>query len=49
MMRVVKHWYRLLREVLDTSSLKTLKAKLDWTLSNLLWLKMSQLIARELD
>lgn len=37
MIRVVKDWYGLLRGVLDASSLKTFKARLDWALSNLLW------------
>lgn len=49
MMRVVKHWCRLLREVLDSSSLKTFKTRLDWALTTMPWLKMSQLIAKELD
>lgn len=48
-MKVVQRWYRLLREVVDASSLKTFKARLDTALSNLLLLKMSQLIARKLD
>ncbi|KFQ97797.1 hypothetical protein Y956_02895, partial [Nipponia nippon] len=34
-MRVVKHWNRLPREVVDASSLETFKAKLDGALSNL--------------
>lgn len=34
--RVVKHWDRLHREVVDTSSLETLKVKLPGTLSNLI-------------
>lgn len=33
-MRVVKHWYRLSRDVVDTSSLETFKVTLDWALRN---------------
>ncbi|KFP46699.1 hypothetical protein N323_11201, partial [Cathartes aura] len=36
MMRVVKHWNRLLREVVDAPSLETFKARLDRALSNLI-------------
>ena len=36
MMRVVKHWNRLSREVVETPSLETFKVKLDRALSNLL-------------
>ena len=35
-MRVVKHWNRLPREVVDAPSLETFKARLDRTLSNLI-------------
>ncbi|KFW11733.1 hypothetical protein N327_01982, partial [Fulmarus glacialis] len=35
-MRVVKHWNRLPREVVDTPSLETLKGRLDGALSNLM-------------
>jgi len=35
-MRVVKHWHRLLREVVDGPSLETFKAGLDGTLRNLI-------------
>jgi len=35
-MRVVKHWKRLPREVLDAPSLETVKVRLDRALSNLL-------------
>ena len=34
-MRVVKHWYRLPREVADAPSLAVFKARLDGALSNL--------------
>ena len=44
-MRVVKAWPKLPREVVDAPSLETLKARLDEALSNLVWLKMSLLIA----
>ncbi|KFV55861.1 hypothetical protein N341_03913, partial [Tyto alba] len=36
MMRVVRHWHRLLREVVDAPSLETFKVKLDGALSNLI-------------
>jgi len=47
-MRVVKHWHRLPREVVDAPSLETFKVRLDGALRNLryLKLKMSLLIAR---
>ena len=35
MMRVVKHWQRLPREVVDAPSLKVLKVRLDGAVSNL--------------
>ncbi|KFW70693.1 hypothetical protein AS28_13958, partial [Pygoscelis adeliae] len=35
-LRVVKHWPRLPREVVDAPSLETFKARLDGALSNLL-------------
>jgi len=38
---VVKHWHRFPREVVEAPSLETFKA----ILSNLVWLKMSLLIA----
>jgi len=44
-LRVVKHWHRLPREVVDVPSLETFKARLDGALSNLIWLKMSLLTA----
>jgi len=34
-MKVVRHWNRLLREVVDAQFLETLKARLDRALSNL--------------
>jgi len=33
--RVVRHWHRLPSEVVDASSLKALKARLDGAVSNL--------------
>jgi len=47
-MRVVKHWHRLPREVVEALSLETLKARLDRALSNLIWLKISLLTAGRL-
>ncbi|KFM11433.1 hypothetical protein AS27_03549, partial [Aptenodytes forsteri] len=35
MLRVVKHWQRLPREVVDAPSLETFKVRLDGALSNL--------------
>ena len=35
-MRVVRHWHRLPREVVDAPSLETLKVRLDRALNNLL-------------
>ena len=40
-MRVVRHWHRLPREVVDAPSLETFKARLDGALSNLVWWKVS--------
>ena len=48
-MRVVKHWNRLPREVVDAPSLKKFKVRLNRALSNLIWLKMSLFIAGRLD
>jgi len=47
-MRVVKHWHRLPREVVEAPSLETFKASLDGALSNLIWLKMSLFTAEGL-
>ncbi|KFP11663.1 hypothetical protein Z169_06852, partial [Egretta garzetta] len=35
-MRIVKHWNRLPREVVEAPSLETFKARLDGALSNLI-------------
>ena len=40
-MRVVKHWNMLPREAVDAPSLAVFKARLDGTLSNLVWWKGS--------
>jgi len=45
MMRVVKHWHRLPREVVDAPSLEMFKARLVKALSNLIQLEMSLLTA----
>jgi len=47
-MRVVKHWCRLPREMVDAPSLETFKVRLDGALSNLIQLKMSLLTGGEL-
>jgi len=47
-MRVVKHWNRLPREVVEAPSLETFMARLDGALSNLVQLKMSLLSAERL-
>jgi len=44
-MKVVRPWHRLPREVVDAPSLGTFKARLDRSLSDLVWLKMSLLTA----
>ena len=41
LMRVVRHWHRLLREAVDAPSLEMFKAGLDEALSNLVWWKVS--------
>jgi len=38
-MSVVRHWDRLPREIVDAPSLEVFKARLDETLSNLVWWK----------
>jgi len=48
-MRVVKHWHRLPREVVDAPTLAVFKARLDGALSNLVWWKMSLLMAGGLE
>ena len=48
-MRVVRHWHRLPREVVDAPSLGTFQVRLDGAWSNLIELKMSLLIAGGLD
>lgn len=40
-MRVVRHWHRLLKEVVDAPSLEVLKARLDGSLGKLVWWEMS--------
>jgi len=47
MIRVVKHWHRLPREVVDTLSLETFKIRLEGALSNLIELSVSLFIAGE--
>jgi len=44
-MRLLKHWNRLPREVVEVPSPETFKARLDRALSNLVWLMMSLLTA----
>jgi len=48
-LRVVKHWKSLPGEVVDAPSPETFKVKLDGSLRNLIYLKMSLLIAGGLD
>ena len=49
MMRVVRHWSRLPREVVYAPSLEVFKVRLDRALSNLLQQKLSLSMAGELD
>lgn len=44
-MRVVKHWNRLSRDVEDAPFPEIFKVRLDRTLSNLIYLRMSLLTA----
>jgi len=48
-MRVVKHWHRLPREAVDAPSVAVFKARLDGALSNLVWWKVSLLMAGGLE
>jgi len=48
-MRVVKHWPRLPREAVAAPSLAVLKARLDGALSNVVWWKMSLIMAGGLE
>lgn len=48
-MRVMAHWNRLSREVLETPSLETSKVRLNGALSHMILLGMSLLIAGGLD
>jgi len=48
-MRVVKHWPRLPREAVATPSLAVFKVRLDGALSNLVWWKLSLLMAGGLE
>jgi len=48
-MRVVKHWHRLPRAPVAAPSLAVFKARLDGALSNLVWWKMSLIMAGELE
>jgi len=47
-MRVVRHWHRLPRGVVDVPSVETFNVRLDGALSNLVWWKMSLLTAGRL-
>jgi len=48
-LRVVRHWQRLPVGVGDVPSLRTFQTRLDGTLSNLIWVKLSLLMAGRLD
>jgi len=48
-MRVVKHWHKLPREVVDAPSLATFKVKLNEALNQQIWWKMSLVTAGGLD
>jgi len=47
--RVVRHWTRLPREVVDDPSLEVFKARLDGALSSLVWWKVSLPMAAGLE
>jgi len=47
--RVVRHWNRLPKDMVDCLSLEIFKVRLDQALSNLIWLWMFLFIAEELD
>jgi len=47
--RVVRHWHRLSREVVDAPSLEALKARLDGAVSTLVKSKMSLPLAEGLE
>ena len=47
--RVLGHWNRLPREVVDAPSLEVFKARLDGALSNLVWWKVSLSMAEGLE
>jgi len=47
--RVVSHWHRLPREAVAAPSLEVFKARLDRALSNLVWWKVSLLLAGGLE
>jgi len=48
-MKVVRHWQRLPREAVAAPSLAVFKARLDGTLSNLVWWKVSLPLAGGLE
>jgi len=48
-MRVVRHWNRLPKEVVDAPSLEVFQARLDVALSNLVQWKLSLPMAGELE
>jgi len=45
--RVVRHWHRLLSDVVDAPSMETFKARLDQALGSLMELCMSLLTAED--
>ena len=45
--RVVRHWHRLLSDVVDAPSMETFKARLDQALGSLMELCVSLLIAED--